>query len=221
MNHLDPDRLSSSNRPAGAEQYGAIARDTIATLVARVHKRLPKMKVPRQERVEPGGETAWKLRAVWTPFDVPDTSGSSGLRGPAAGLTDDDLRRLRILSNVSGVPMTKLMHAAAGVLFDEVRQALLDLLEDQASPVHEDQSSTDPKSFSSAIAEVTTAPPRSVARHPSRFCAATTLVTTRRCRESAILRSVAFRPDARCGIARRSIVRASSAAKLAVLEGVA
>jgi hypothetical protein len=93
--------------------------------------RLPQMMVPDFAEVDEGDETAWKLRGLATPFSESDTSGRIGHRWPGSGLTADDMCKLRILSNLTGVPGTELLHTAVGLLFKQTRDATNGLLRDQ------------------------------------------------------------------------------------------
>lgn len=86
--------------------------------------------VPDFAQVSDGDETAWKLRGLAAAFSEADTSGRVGHRWPASGLTADDMCKLRILSNLTGVPGTELLHAAVGLLFEQTRDATDRLLRD-------------------------------------------------------------------------------------------
>ena len=102
----------------------------ITHLVRRIIDRLPQMMVPDFAQVSDGDETAWKLRGLDAPFTETDTSGRVGHRWPASGLTADDMCKLRILSNLTGVPGTELLHAAVGLLFEQTRETTNCLLRD-------------------------------------------------------------------------------------------
>lgn len=105
--------------------------DGIAHLVRRIIDRLPQMTVPDFAEVDDGEETAWKLRALATPFCETDTSGRAEHGWPASGLTNDDMCKLRILSNLTGVPSTELLHVAVGLVFEQTRDATNYLLRDR------------------------------------------------------------------------------------------
>jgi len=102
----------------------------ITHLVRRIIDRLSRMTAPDFAQVEGGDETAWKLRGLAAAFSEADTSGRVGHRWPASGLTADDMCKLRILSNLTGVPGTELLHAAVGLLFEQTRDATDRLLRD-------------------------------------------------------------------------------------------
>jgi hypothetical protein len=51
-----------------------------------------------------------------------------GYRWPASQLTDEDMRRLTIISNMTKIPCTKLLHMAVNVLFDQTRGLMTELL---------------------------------------------------------------------------------------------
>ena len=51
-----------------------------------------------------------------------------GYRWPGNRITGDDMRRLRIMSNVTGFPCTELLHVAVGMMFEGTRAMMAELL---------------------------------------------------------------------------------------------
>ena len=62
------------------------------------------------------------------PFSSPDESGPAGHEWPASRLTADDMRRLRVLSNLTGLPVNQMLHVAVSLVFGETRDAMYELL---------------------------------------------------------------------------------------------
>jgi hypothetical protein len=82
---------------------------------------LSRCPVPTDVQGDATHELKWKLRALSMPFSAVDESGIYGLQWPASRLTADDMKRLRILANLSGLPCNEVLCVATRVLFCQTR----------------------------------------------------------------------------------------------------
>jgi hypothetical protein len=111
----------------------------VASLCRRIVQRLPKLHVPSANQDEPLDELHWKLRGLAIPFSFSEDSPSGG-RWPASRLDADDIRRLCVLSNLTGKPLNGLLHFAVQTLFEETRSLmsrLVALHEQSGTPLAE------------------------------------------------------------------------------------
>jgi len=108
--------------------------EPVVAFSKEIAQRLPRCRVPAD--VEGKGNTTselkWKLRALSIPFSRVDESGIYGCTWPASRLTADDMKRLRILANLSGLPCNEVLCVAARTLFCQTRSLI-----DAALAVHE------------------------------------------------------------------------------------
>ena len=102
--------------------------EPVAALCRRIVDRIPDRTIPRSVEIETGRETHWKLRALCERPENPEDEGPYGYRWPASQLTDEDMRRLAIIGNMTKIPCTKLLHLAVAVLFDQTRTLMTELL---------------------------------------------------------------------------------------------
>ena len=100
----------------------------VAALCRRIIDRIPERPLPRNIEVQPEREARWKLRALCERPASPDGEELNGYRWPASQLTDEDRRRLNVISNMTKVPCTKLLHLAVAALFDQTRSVMAELL---------------------------------------------------------------------------------------------
>jgi hypothetical protein len=99
-----------------------------------IAERLSRCPVPTDVQGDATHELKWKLRALSIPFSAVDESGVYGLQWPASRLTADDMKRLRILANLSGLPCNEILCVATRTLFYQT-QALMHA----ATALHEER----------------------------------------------------------------------------------
>jgi hypothetical protein len=99
----------------------------------KIAERSPKYQVPADVRGDATRELKWKLRALSMPFSAVDDSGIYGCQWPASRLTGDDMKRLRILANLSGLPCNEILCVGTRVLFCQTRSLM-----DVAIALHEE-----------------------------------------------------------------------------------
>lgn len=97
---------------------------SFSTLCCEIVARLPKRDIPSFVQVEPGQETRWKLGAICERSDPREDEESIGYPWPASCLTDGDRRRLTVMSNLTGIPITRLLRMAVHLLFEQTSSAM-------------------------------------------------------------------------------------------------
>ena len=103
----------------------------VVVVCRRIIERLPRLPVPPTAAGHPDEENRAKLRGFWLPMSKPDDSGSMGYQWPGSRLTADDMRRLRIMGNMTGLPCTELLHIAVGMMFEQTRAMMAEMLANQ------------------------------------------------------------------------------------------
>ena len=99
----------------------------------KIAERSSKCDVPADVQGDVACELTWKLRALSMPFSAVDESGIYGCQWPGSRLTADDMKRLRILANLSGLPCNEILCIATRMLFYQTRS-----LVDVAVALHEE-----------------------------------------------------------------------------------
>jgi hypothetical protein len=100
----------------------------VVVICRRIIEQLPRLPVSPATAEHPVAKNRAKLRGFWLPMSTPDDSGSMGYQWPGSRLTGDDMRRLRIMSNVTGLPGTELLHVAVGMMFEQTRAMMAEML---------------------------------------------------------------------------------------------
>lgn len=108
----------------------------VVIICRRIIERLPRLHVPSATARRSAEDNRAKLRGFWLPMSTPDDSGDMGYRWPGSRLTADDMRRLRIMSNLTGFPCTELLHVAVGMMFEGTRVMMAELLSIQERTGH-------------------------------------------------------------------------------------
>jgi len=103
----------------------------VVLVCRRIIERLPMLYARPTAAERPSDENRAKLRGFWLPMSAPDDSGSMGYRWPGTRLTADDMRRLRIMGNMTGLPCTELLHIAVGMMFEQTRAMMTEMLANQ------------------------------------------------------------------------------------------
>ena len=132
-----PERASAHPLPSDANQASktlpASLTRPVVEFCQKIIERLTNRPAPAHVQGDATSQLKWKLRALWAPFSEADEDGAAGYQWPASRLTGDDMIRLRVLANLSGLPCNEVLRVAAGVLFDQTR-----MLIDAAVPRHEE-----------------------------------------------------------------------------------
>lgn len=95
-----------------------IAQRIVARLAKSLHTTIP-IHDPRV-----------RLNGFAVEFSAPDTSGRWNYRWPGSRLTGDDMRKLAIIGNSAGLRSNEVLHIAVGVLYEQMRDLILCLLDD-------------------------------------------------------------------------------------------
>jgi hypothetical protein len=100
----------------------------VIAVCRRIIDCLPRRTIPSFAQVAEGQETSWKLRALCERSSAEVDDEPYGYRWPASAITNDDMRRLTVISNMTKIPCTKLLRLAVGSFFDETRSLMTELL---------------------------------------------------------------------------------------------
>ena len=84
--------------------------------------------MPANVKGDAVAELGAKLAGFSMPLRPTEDGGSLGYEWPGSRLTDGDMQRLRVLSNMTGLPCNEILHRAVGALFEETRAMMADLL---------------------------------------------------------------------------------------------
>ena len=69
-----------------------------------------------------------RLKGFGVLFSSPDESGRWEYKWPGSRLTGDDMRKLAVLGNYARLPSNELIHVAVGLLYEQTRAFILQLL---------------------------------------------------------------------------------------------
>ena len=105
----------------------------VAKFCQKIIERLSICSAPAHVEGDAISQLKWELRAILAPFPDVDESGAPGYQWPASRLTGDDMKRLRILANLSGLPCNEVLCVATRMLFCQTRSLM-----DAAVALHEE-----------------------------------------------------------------------------------
>ena len=139
-----PGASSPAQQHPGSSRAALDASAPVAESVARLCRRIvERLSKPCGSSVGPGGpleELQRKLRGLAIPLPFSDDSPIAGARWPVNRLSDDDMRRLRVLSNLTGKPVNGILHHAVQTLFEQTKWLVSQLVachEDSGTPLAE------------------------------------------------------------------------------------
>ena len=122
--------------PCGQESWKTLPISLAKPVLDFCHKiteRLSRCNVPAEVEGDAIRQIEWKLRALLVPFSKADEDGAAGYQWPASRLTGDDMKRLRVLANLSGLPCNEVLRVALDILFSQTRSLM-----HQALTLHEE-----------------------------------------------------------------------------------